>query len=133
MASEVMLTNRELDLMAVLWDSGPSTAGEVQAALHADGENLAYTTVLTILRVLEEKGYARHRADGRAHRFRAVVTRRAAARSTIRRLVRRMFHGSREMFLAHLVSDGRVRRETLQRMRKMLKRRMNGGEIRLRP
>src|SRR5690606_2255313 len=63
---EVILHDRELDLMEVLWERGSATAAEVRAALKDD---LAYNTVLTILRRMEDKGYLRHEEEGRAHRY----------------------------------------------------------------
>ena len=68
----VQFTDRELDVMTVLWERGPSTVAEVQAAL---ADRLAYTTVLTILRLLEEKGHVGHAEEGRAHRFHPLVER----------------------------------------------------------
>ncbi|MEX0912613.1 MAG: BlaI/MecI/CopY family transcriptional regulator, partial [Gemmatimonadota bacterium] len=69
---DINFTDRELDLMLVLWERGPSTVAEVREALDDD---LAYTTVLTVLRVLEEKGHVAHTEEGRAHRYRALVER----------------------------------------------------------
>jgi BlaI family penicillinase repressor len=62
---QINLTDREAELMDVLWEHGPSTVAEVRAKL---ADELAYTTVLTMLRTLETKGYVRHEAEGRAHR-----------------------------------------------------------------
>ena len=77
---EFSLTDREASLMEVLWDAGPSTVAEVRAAL---ADPLAYTTVLTILRNLESKGYVTHTEEGRAHRYSALVARDAAQRSAL--------------------------------------------------
>jgi BlaI family transcriptional regulator, penicillinase repressor len=66
----IQFTDRELDVMGVLWEQGASTVAEVRAALKDD---LAYTTVLTILRTLEDKGYVAHEEEGRAHRYRPLV------------------------------------------------------------
>src|ERR687888_495120 len=78
----VSFTDRELDVMAVLWDRGPSTVAEVREALE---DELAYTTVLTVLRTLEEKGYAGHQEAGRAYRYHPLVERETAGRSALRR------------------------------------------------
>jgi predicted transcriptional regulator len=67
---DVSLTNRETDVMRVLWDLGPSVVAEVRDRL---ADNLAYTTVLTILRTLEAKGYVGHEEEGRVHRYFAAV------------------------------------------------------------
>lgn len=114
-------TDRELDIMTVLWDHGPSTVAEVQKAL---SDRLAYTTVLTLLRVLEEKGHVDHAEEGRAHRFRALVDREEASVSALRRLTNRLFSGSPELLLTHLVDDGELSAEELGRMRDLLERRL---------
>lgn len=118
---DVQFTDRELDVMTVLWDRGPSTVAEVQEALSDD---LAYTTVLTVLRVLEEKGHATHTAEGRAHRYEPLVARSTAGSSALRRLTRNLFAGSPELLLTRLVEDDDVSREELERMRDLLARRL---------
>lgn len=118
---EVQFTDRELDVMTVLWDRGPSTVAEVRKAL---ADDLAYTTVLTVLRVLEEKGHVTHRAEGRAHRYRPLVERSAAGSSALRRLTRNLFRGSPELLLTHLVEDEGVSRTELERMRDLLAERL---------
>ena len=72
---EIVLADREAELMEVLWDHGPSTVNEVKERVPDD---LAYTTVLTILRTLEAKGYVTHDAEGKAHRYSALIERDAA-------------------------------------------------------
>ncbi|MSR37084.1 MAG: BlaI/MecI/CopY family transcriptional regulator, partial [Gemmatimonadetes bacterium] len=89
----VQFTDRELDIMTVLWEQGPSTVAEVQKAL---SDPLAYTTVLTLLRVLEEKGHVAHTEEGRAHRFQPLVKREEASGSALRRIKERLFSGSAE-------------------------------------
>ena len=118
---EVSFTERELDIMTVLWERGPSTVTEVRDALEDD---LAYTTVLTMLRVLEEKGYVDHAEEGRAHRYSPLVEREEAGESALRRLTRKLFSGSRELLLTHLVSDRDLTDEELRRMRALLDQRM---------
>lgn len=116
----VSFTGRELDVMAVLWERGPSTVAEVRECLD---DPLAYTTVLTVLRTLEAKGSVRHESDGKAHRYIAVVERDAAGRSAVGRIVDKIFGGSRELLLAHLV-DEHVDDEELARLRALLERRL---------
>ena len=117
----VQFTDRELDVMAVLWDSGPSTVAEVQKAL---ADPLAYTTVLTMLRVLEEKGHVGHTEEGKAHRFHARVERDAAGASAVERLKERLFSGSAELLLTHLVEGDQLSVEELARLRALLDRRL---------
>jgi predicted transcriptional regulator len=121
---EIAFTDRELDVMQVLWERGPSTVAEVRAAL---SDELAYTTVLTMLRVLEEKGHVGHEEEGRAHRYRALVERREAGSSALRRLTRKLFKGSPELLLTQLVSDRALSDEELRRMRALLDERLKGG------
>lgn len=118
---EITFTDRELDIMAVLWEHGPSTVAEVRDNLSDD---LAYTTVLTVLRVLEEKGHLGHQEEGRAHRYFPLVERAEAGQSALRRLTRKVFRGSPEMLLTNLVSDRQLSGEDLRRMRALLDRRL---------
>jgi predicted transcriptional regulator len=118
---EIRFTARELDVMTVLWERGPSTVSEVQESLP---DELAYTTVLTVLRVLEEKGFASHIAEGRAHRYAPLVERQAAGKSALRRIKDRLFAGSPELLLTRLVEDENVSDEELRRMRDLLERRL---------
>lgn len=119
-------TDRELDVMTVLWDAGPSTVAEVREALAALGHDLAYTTVLTVLRTLEAKGHAGHDEEGRAHRYRAFVAREAAGESALRRLLGTVFGGSRELLLTQLVDERGVGPDELRRLRALLDRRLRG-------
>jgi predicted transcriptional regulator len=114
-------TGRELDLMTVLWDSGPSTAAEVREALAEKGVDLAYNTVLTVLRILEEKGHVDHKEEGRAHRFRAAIERRDAAAGALNRTLDQMFGGSAEALVAQLVRQRRLSKKDLKRLRRVIK------------
>jgi predicted transcriptional regulator len=121
---DVAFTDRELDVMGVLWDLGSGTVAEVQKRLPDD---LAYTTVLTVLRVLEEKGHVRHEEEGRAYRYYPEVGREQAGASALRRLVRKVFHGSPEQLLTHLVQERGVTAEQLTRMKALLEARLRDG------
>jgi BlaI family transcriptional regulator, penicillinase repressor len=121
----IRFTARELDVVNILWDRGPSTVAEVRDALEDD---LAYTTVLTILRVLEDKGHVAHTTEGRAHRYRALVEREAAAGSALRRVTDRLFRGSAEMLLTRLVENEELGEDELRRMRDLLERRLGEEE-----
>jgi BlaI family penicillinase repressor len=114
---DIALTDREAEFMQVLWRHGPSTVSEVRERL---ADEPAYTTVLTILRNLEAKGYAGHVEDGRAHRYSALVDSDAARRSALRALAHKLFEGSTELLLTHLVSDRRLGRAELKRLRRLL-------------
>ena len=115
--ADLSLGERELDVMAVLWEIGDGTVGEVRDKLPAD---LAYTTVLTILRNLEAKGYVSHTVSGRAHRYQPKVAQRAAQKSALKRVLSRFFAGSPEMLLARLVDDGGVDADELREVAERL-------------
>ena len=118
---QINFTDRELDVMSVLWDLDSATVAEVREQL---ADELAYTTVLTVLRTLEQKGYVGHTGEGRAHRYRPLVKREAAGRSALRRLVDKVFDGSPEMLLTQLVSDKNLSDEELRRLRRLLQGRL---------
>jgi predicted transcriptional regulator len=122
---QIAFTDRELDVMSVLWDLDSATVAEVRERL---ADDLAYTTVLTVLRTLEQKGYVGHTGEGRAHRYRPLVKREAAGRSALRRLVDKVFDGSPELLLTQLVSDKNLSDDELRRLRRLLHGRLRGGE-----
>ena len=117
MAKDIYLTDREADVMQVLWDHGPSVVNEVKEKL---ADELAYTTVLTILRTLEQKGYVKHDEEGRVHRYSAAVKETAARKSALRHLTGKLFKGSSELLFTQLVSDQKLSRDQIQRMRDLL-------------
>ena len=114
---QTVLTDREAEIMDVLWEHGPSTVAEVRAHL---SDKPAYTTVLTILRILETKGFIRHVEEGRAHRYDARVGREAARRSALQALSKKFFSGSAALLLTHLVSEQKLTREEVRRIRALL-------------
>ena len=117
MGDDFVLGDRELDVMGVLWDLGSGTVSEVRERLPAD---LAYTTVLTILRNLEAKELVTHTAEGKAHRYVPRVARRVARRSAVTRIVDKLFHGSPEQLIAQLVEDEHLSAKDLKRLRALL-------------
>lgn len=118
---DASFTEREVDVMSVLWETGSGTVSEVQQRLD---DPLAYTTVLTVLRTLQDKGYVRHEIEGKAHRYFPLVARDEAGRSAIRRVVGKIFSGSPELLLTQLVSDRDLSDEELRRMRDLLDERL---------
>jgi len=113
------LTEAELRVMNVLWRKGPATVQQVLDAL-SEKHDLAYNSVLTIIRVLEKKGYLKHTKDGRAHVYRAVIARAEASRSEVRRLVSRFFGNSHESLLLNLLEQQDLDADELKRLRQML-------------
>ncbi len=115
------LTNRELDVMAVLWEKGSATVAEVLEQL---GEPLAYTTVLTVLQSLEGKGFVHHQAEGRAYRYLPLIESGQAGDRTLNRLLEKVYRGSRELLVSRLLSSESVSEDELRRIRKMLDERL---------
>ena len=122
---DVQFTDREIDVMEVLWERGPSLVAEVRAAL---SDELAYTTVLTILRTLEGKGYVSRAPEGRGHRYFAAVKQATAQKSALQHLKRKLFKGSAELLFVHLVSDQRLSEKQIRNMRKLLEGKSDTGE-----
>jgi predicted transcriptional regulator len=114
---EFVLGDRELDVMGVIWELGSGTVAEVRSRLPAE---LAYTTVLTILRNLEAKGFLHHEPEGKAHRYYPSVARGTARRTAVARLIDKLFHGSPEQLIAQLVEDRALTAADLQRIRRRL-------------
>jgi BlaI family transcriptional regulator, penicillinase repressor len=119
--NEIYFTPRELDVMSILWRAGSGTVAEVKEALD---EDLAYTSVLSVLQTLEEKGYVRHESEGRAYRYFPRVEPERAGSSALARIRDSIFQGSAETMFAQLVSDRGLGREELERMRRMLAERL---------
>ena len=113
-------SERELDVMTVLWRCGPSTVGEVREQLANSDVDLAYNTVLSMLRILEEKGHVAHLVEGKAHRYHALVDRSRAGQRAVARMLDTIFAGSAELLLTHLVRDTRVDAQELRRLRRVL-------------
>jgi predicted transcriptional regulator len=110
--------------MSVLWRRGSGSVAEVREAL---GESVAYTTVLKILQILEEKGAVRHEAEGRAYRYFPLVESGEAGRKALSRILEKIFGGSPELLLTHLVSDRDIPAEELVRMKRLLEDLEEGG------
>lgn len=122
---QTLFTGRELDVMSILWRCGPSTVSEVRDQL---ADELAYTSVLSALQTLEEKGYVRHEQEGRAYRYFPLVEPEQAGRSAVDRILDKVFQGSAEMMLAQLVDGRGLSDEELKRMRRLLEDRLKGGQ-----
>lgn len=115
--TEVNFTDRELDVMSVLWRRGSGTVAEVRSELE---DALAYTTVLTVLQTLEDKGHVRHEEEGRAYRYHPLVAPETAGGSALDRILEKIFHGSAETLLAQLVRERDLSDAQLERMRRLL-------------
>ena len=110
------LTEAELRIMRILWERGESLVSELVAAM-PENTPLAYTSVLTTVRVLEQKGYVRHRQEGRAFIYQPCVAEHEASRSEVRHMLDRFFGNSRERLLLTLLGDEDVSQDELQRLK----------------
>ena len=115
--SQISFTERELDVMSVLWRQGSGTVAEVQEVL---GQAVGYTTVLKILQILEEKGHVTHTAEGRAYRYQALVQPAEAGGSALGRILNKVFHGSVDMLVAQLVSDQDLSQSEIAKLRQIV-------------
>ena len=119
--NEIYFPPRELEVMSILWRLGSASVTEVRELLE---EDLAYTSVLSALQTLEEKGYVRHEPEGRAYRYFPLVEAERAGGSAIARIRDAIFQGSAERMFAQMVSDRKLGREELERMRRLLSDRL---------
>ena len=115
----ITLTQAELRLMKVLWDRGESTVADMVTATSSDGE-LAYTSVLTIIRILETKGYVSHRQEGRAFLYASSIGEVEASRSEVRHVLQRFFGNSRERLLLSLLGDDEISPDELKRLKEAI-------------
>lgn len=102
--------------MKILWRRGESAVNDLVAAM-PDDEPLAYNSVLTTIRILEQKGYVEHRQEGRAFVYWPVVLEHEAGCSEVKHVLSRFFGNSREQLLLTLLGDGEISREELERLK----------------
>lgn len=112
----ITLTEAELRLMKILWERGESAVGELVSSMPL-GSELAYNSVLTTIRILEQKGYVRHRQEGRAFVYSPCIAEQEAGRFEVRHMLQRFFGNSREKLLLSLLGDDEVTPEELERLR----------------
>ena len=115
------LTEAELRLMKILWERGESTVNDMVEALPRK-EAIAYTSVLTTIRILERKGYVRHRKDGRAFLYTPLIAEEEAGSSALRQVLNRFFGNSRERLLLSLLGDQDVTPQELDRLKEAIAR-----------
>ena len=118
--TDLHLTQRELDIMSVLWDLGEATVTEVRDRVDPD---LAYTSISSMIRTLEMKGYVSHRrGEGKTHIYFPVIDSETAGESVLGRVLDKVYGGSPIKLLAHLMDQHRLSEKELARMRDLLKR-----------
>ena len=113
------LTEGELKLMNILWQTGPATVSQVVDAL-PDKPPVAYSTVLTLLRILETKGYLRHTKQGRAFVYEPIVGSKEASTNAVRHLVTRFFGGSTGQLVLKLLDERELDPAELKRIKKKI-------------
>jgi predicted transcriptional regulator len=123
----ITLTEAELRLMKILWLRGESVVNDLVAAM-PEGEELAYNSVLTTVRILEQKGYVDHRQEGRAFVYRPCVAEHEASRSEVRHVLNRFFGNSRERLLLSLLGDEEISADDLQRLKVAIQSASEEGE-----
>ena len=116
--------------MRILWRRGESAVNDLVAAM-PDGETLAYNSVLTTIRILEQKGYVDHRQEGRAFIYRPLIAEHEASRTEVKHILSRFFGNSREQLLLSLLGDSEISRDELDRLRAAIDAAApdKGGEI----
>ena len=112
------LGDLQLHIMRVLWQRGPASVADVQQAL--DERELAYTTIATMLRKMEERGLVKHKSEGRAFFYRAAVPPEAVSRSMAGDLLENLFAGSLADMMSHLLQTRDVSREELARLERLI-------------
>lgn len=113
------LTEAELRVMEVVWRLGSASVNEVLENMKGP-ESPAYNTILTIMRILEDKGYLGHTKSGRAHIYKPLVDRNRARSKAVRDLVSRFFENSPELLVLNLINDDKLSRKDVKRLKKMI-------------
>ncbi len=124
----ITLTEAELRLMKILWRRGESAVGDLVAAM-PEGTSLAYNSVLTTIRILEQKGYVEHRQDGRAFLYTPCVAEHEASQTEVRHILQRFFGNSRERLLISLLGDDDITPEELQRLKRAIADAPDDGSV----
>lgn len=114
------MTEVELELMEVLWEKGEATVSEVVEALPE--QRLAYSSVLTMMRILEQKGYVVHEKEGRAFVYRPLINRQQAQQTVIGYLLKRFFNNSPELLVVNLLEHEDVGPDEIKRLRQMIEK-----------
>jgi predicted transcriptional regulator len=114
------LTEAELRLMDIVWEKGKATVGDVVDALPGRAP-LAYNTVLTTMRILEQKGYVRHQESGRAFVYIPIVDREQAQRSAVRQLVTRFFDNSPGLLALNVLENEKLDASEIDRLKRIIR------------
>ena len=118
--TELLPSDRELEALKVLWNRGQATVREVCDALNREGNDLAYTTVLSLLQVMEQKGLVGHRRVGKAYAYFPKVRRDRTFRTLAARFLDNVFDGAVDEYLVHALQSRRLTAEQLDRLEEMI-------------
>ena len=121
------LTDLEHDVMRVVWTSGPCSVEAVHQVVSRT-RDVKETTVRTLLRRLEQKGYLRHEIDGRAYIYQAVEASRSLAARAVRQIIDRLCHGSVEELVSGMVDAKVLTKSELKRLEEVVRSRRQGGQ-----
>lgn len=113
-------TDRELEALKVLWDRGKATVREICDAINAQGEELAYTTVLSLLQVMEQKGFVGHKPAGKAYAYFAKRPREGTFRELASQFLDRVFDGAVDQYLVHALQSRRLSVDEIAHLERML-------------
>jgi BlaI family transcriptional regulator, penicillinase repressor len=117
----------EMQVLAVLWEQGPATVRQVLDRL-PDGKQRAYTTVLSVMQVMEKKGLLDHTRDGLAHVYRPKVTRKQVCRPLMKELLTNLFAGKASTAMQFLLAEAEVDEAELKEIRKLINERAAKGD-----
>ena len=120
LSKKPVLTSQELEIMKVVWRSGASTVRDVYETL-LENRKIAYTTVMTMMNILEQKGYLKKSQKDRAYVYQATRPQKQVIRGMVREFVDRVFNGSAEPLLLHLVEDRQLSQQDIEEIRRMLR------------
>lgn len=118
--TDIQPTDRELEALKVLWDRGEATVREVCDAVNAEGEELAYTTVLSLLQVMEQKGLVTHRSEGKAYVYLPAIEREKTLRQLATGFLERVFDGALDEYLVHALGKRKISASELEQLEAML-------------
>lgn len=117
---DVVPSERELQALKVLWQAGEATVREITAAINNQGDSLAYTTVLSLLQVMEQKGLVGHKASGKVYSYFPRVRREPIVRAMARGFLERVFDGAVDEYLVHALESKRPSAEEIKRLEEMI-------------
>jgi len=122
MSKKPHLASLQLAIMRILWHKDEATVGDVREALAAEGRELAYTTVATMLAKMERKGQVAHRAGGKAFVYHAVLRQEHVSRSMVADLAERLFGGDVTLMVSHLLDGCELSSDELARLKALIRK-----------